>query len=51
MAAVEASSQESLFQALNVINQENVSFSRSTVVLKKDANFFYLLWKVIAPCF
>ena len=43
MAAVEAVFEESLFQTLNVINLENVSVRkeviRSTVVLKKDANF------------
>ena len=37
----------SMFQALNVINLENVFVSRSTVVLKKDANFFTCFGKLL----
>ena len=36
-----------MFQALNVINLENVSVSRSTVILKKDANFFTCFGKLL----
>ena len=47
MAAIEAGVEESLFQALNGINLENVSVSveqkeviRNIAVLGKDTNFF-----------
>ena len=36
-----------MFQALNVINLENVFVNRSTVVLKKDANFFTCFDKLL----
>ena len=42
MAAVEAVFEESLFQALNVINLTNVSVSK-----RRLGAIFYLLWQVI----